>query len=201
MIEKLIAAVWNRLAASNKSTAEQGSGLDLGFQVMDGEVLRHRARLPQSKRAEHLAILGKTGQGKSYFLRHLAGQDVARGQGFVFFDLHGDTMPFLLRLIAAEERKRGADLSEKLIVIEPADPEFSVGLNVLEAEAGQQSYVQLAEFAQQREVLHVPRAHLQNVRVLRHQRDVAQQEGQTGQRFAVGRVAVAGRAPCMLSTP
>src|ERR1035441_10822270 len=57
-------------------------------------------------------------------------------------------MPFLLRLIAAEERKRGADLSEKLIVIEPGDPEFSVGLNVLEAQAGQQSYVQLAEFAQ-----------------------------------------------------
>ena len=57
-------------------------------------------------------------------------------------------MPFLLRLVAAEERKRGADLSEKLIVIEPGDPEFSVGLNVLEAQAGQQSYVQLAEFAQ-----------------------------------------------------
>jgi len=57
-------------------------------------------------------------------------------------------MPFLLRLIAAEERKRGTDLSEKLIVIEPGDPEFSVGLNVLEAQAGPQSYVQLAEFAQ-----------------------------------------------------
>jgi N6-adenosine-specific RNA methylase IME4 len=148
MIEKLIAAAWNRLAASNKSTAEQGSGLDLGFQVIDGEVLRRRAHLPQSKRAEHVAILGKTGQGKSFFLRHLAGQDIQRGQGFVFFDLHGDTMPFLLRLIAAQERKRGADLSEKLIVIEPGDPEFSVGLNVLEAQPGQQSYVQLAEFAQ-----------------------------------------------------
>jgi hypothetical protein len=148
MIEKLIAAAWNRLAASNNSNAEQGSGLDLGFQVIDGEVLRRRAHLPQSKRAEHLAILGKTGQGKSFFLRHLAGQDIQRGQGFVFFDLHGDTMPFLLRLIAAEGRRRGVDLSEKLIVIEPGDPEFSVGLNVLEAQAGQQGYVQLAEFAQ-----------------------------------------------------
>jgi ABC-type sulfate/molybdate transport systems ATPase subunit len=76
MIEKLIAAAWNRLAASNKSTTEQGSGLDLGFQVIDGEILRRRAHLPQSKRAEHLAILGKTGQGKSFFLRHLAGQDI-----------------------------------------------------------------------------------------------------------------------------
>src|ERR1017187_10470002 len=67
MIEKLIAAAWNRLPASNKSTAEQGSGLDLGFQVIDGEILRRRAHLPQSKRAEHLAILGKTGQGQILF--------------------------------------------------------------------------------------------------------------------------------------
>ncbi len=120
----------------------------MGFRVIDGEVARARAYLPDAKRCEHVAILGKTGQGKSFFLRHLAGQDIQRGQGFVFFDLHGDTMPFLLRLIAAEERRRGADLSEKLIVIEPGDPEFSVGLNVLEAQAGQQGYVQLAEFAQ-----------------------------------------------------
>ena len=61
--------------------------------------------MPDSKRCEHLAILGKTGQGKSFFLRHLSGQDVRNRQGFVFFDLHGDTMPFLLRLIAAEERE------------------------------------------------------------------------------------------------
>src|SRR5713226_5222685 len=57
-------------------------------------------------------------------------------------------MPFLLRLVAAEERRTRIDLSEKLIVIEPADPECSIGLNVLEAQDGQQSYVQLAEFAQ-----------------------------------------------------
>ena len=115
MIEKLIAAAWNRLAASNNSNAEQGSGLDLGFQVIDGEVLRRRAHLPQSKRAEHLAILGKTGQGKSFFLRHLAGQDIQRGQGFVFFDLHGDTMPFLLRLIAAEGRRRALNSSRSRV--------------------------------------------------------------------------------------
>jgi hypothetical protein len=81
-------------------------------------------------------------------LRNFSGQDVRNRRGFVFFDLHGDTMPFLLRLVAAEERRLGADLSEKLVIIEPADPEFSIGLNVLEAQEGQQSYLQLAEFAQ-----------------------------------------------------
>ena len=57
-------------------------------------------------------------------------------------------MPFLLSLVADEERRRGTDLSERLVVIEPADPEFSIGLNVLEGQEGQQSYMQLAEFAQ-----------------------------------------------------
>jgi hypothetical protein len=57
-------------------------------------------------------------------------------------------MPFLLKLVAAEEKRTGSDLSERLIVIEPADPDFSIGLNVLEAQAGEHSYVQLAEFAQ-----------------------------------------------------
>ena len=148
MLEKLITITWNRLVAPSRRDDVSGSRLDLGFQVIDGEIQRSRAYLPDSKRCEHAAILGKTGQGKSFFLRHLAAQDIRARRGFVFFDLHGDTMPFLLRLIAAEERRTGTDLSDRLIVIEPADPEFSIGLNVLEAQAGQQNYVQLAEFAQ-----------------------------------------------------
>src|SRR5882762_9561561 len=50
--------------------------------------------------------------------------------------------------MAAEERRTGTDLRDRLIVIEPADAEFSIGLNVLEAQEGQQNYVQLSEFAQ-----------------------------------------------------
>jgi Helicase HerA, central domain len=148
MIERLITSAWNRLIAPGNRNRESGSRLDLGFQIVDGEVQRTRGYLLDSKRCEHIAILGKTGQGKSFFLRHLSGQDVRDGSGFVFFDLHGDTMPCLLRLVAAEERRTGRDLSDRLIVIEPADSEFSIGLNVLEAQQGQQSYVQLAEFAQ-----------------------------------------------------
>ncbi|HEX3822680.1 MAG TPA: DUF87 domain-containing protein [Candidatus Sulfotelmatobacter sp.] len=148
MFEKLLASVWNRLATPNKSTGDRDSGLDLGSQVIDGEVQRESAYLPHSSRAEHVAILGKTGQGKSFFLRHLSGQDIRAGQGFVFFDLHGDTMSFLLGQVAAEERRQGRDLSERLIVIEPGDAEYSIGLNVLESGGGPDSYLQLAEFAQ-----------------------------------------------------
>src|SRR6202790_4673233 len=140
MIERLITSTWNRFVAPRNPNQKTGSRLDLGFQVVDAEVQRSRAYLPDSKRCEHAAILGKTGQGKSFFLRHLASQDIRDRRGFVFFDLHGDTMPFLLRRVAAEERASGADLSDRLIVIEPADAEFSIGLNVLEAQAGQHNY-------------------------------------------------------------
>jgi hypothetical protein len=63
----------------------------------------------------------------------LASQDINCGRGFVFFDLHGDATPVLLQLLARQEQITRADLSTKVIVIEPADTEVSVGLNVLEA--------------------------------------------------------------------
>ena len=146
MIERLLAAVWNWFAARDKPA--RGTGLDLGFRVRDGEVLRDHVFLPHAKRPEHVAILGKTGQGKSRLIHHISSQDVRQDRGFVCFDHHGDTTPFLLRVVAAEERRRKVDLSERLIVIEPADPEYSIGLNVLENVGEQHSYLQLAEFAQ-----------------------------------------------------
>lgn len=148
MLERLLVSIWNRIAAPASVDRDSGQRLDLGSRIVDGELQRSRVYLPDSRRCEHMAILGKTGQGKSFFLRHLSTQDIRARSGFVFFDLHGDSTPFLLRCIAAEERRTGSDLSDRLIVIEPGDPEFSIGLNVLEAQDGQQSYTQLAEFAQ-----------------------------------------------------
>jgi hypothetical protein len=148
MIERIFASIWNRAVTPRSRPEPARSRLDVGYRITDGQVQSTRAYVPDARRCEHIAILGKTGQGKSFLLRHASGQDIRGRRGFVFFDLHGDTMPFLLKLVAAEEKKTGSDLSERLIVIEPADPEFSIGLNVLEAQAGEHSYVQLAEFAQ-----------------------------------------------------
>src|ERR1700685_3443728 len=81
-------------------------------------------------------------------LQYFASQDTRADRGFVFFDLHGDATPVLLRLIAKREKTTNRDLSQKLIVIEPADREFSVGLNFIDQSTGQNSFVQIAEFAQ-----------------------------------------------------
>lgn len=76
-----------------------------------------------------------------------AQQDIRQGSGFCFLDLHGDTTPFLLATLAAEERRRGVDLSHRVILIEPGDPDYSAGINLLEAPPGQDLHTQIAEFA------------------------------------------------------
>jgi DNA helicase HerA-like ATPase len=48
----------------------------------------------------HIAVLGKSGSGKSSLLKYMARQDIEADRGFVYFDLHGDAAPFLLRSIS-----------------------------------------------------------------------------------------------------
>ena len=146
LIEQSITNIWNRF--HRRSSDRFYVGLNVGTEVLDGHVTRVPVAIPQNRRAEHIAILGKTGSGKSMLLRHFAAQDIRAGRGFVFFDLHGDATPILLKLIAERERVRHEDLSRGLIVIAPADPDHSVGLNFIDQTTGQNSFVQIAEFAQ-----------------------------------------------------
>jgi hypothetical protein len=112
----------------------------------DGRTSSRPVTLPHSRRAEHLVLLGKTGTGKSSALLHFSTQDIAADRGFVHFDLHGETTRQLLALLAAEERRRRQDLSDRIILVEPADRLASIGLNVLvAADDNQQQFVRIAE--------------------------------------------------------
>src|SRR6266853_5795490 len=135
-VEQIVAAALNRIVSGRSKAGK--SDLILGRKIHDGQVSKVSVGIPQNRRPEHIAILGKTGTGKSSLLKHFVLQDIHADRGFVFFDLHGDAQDFLLASIAEQERIRKLDLSSRLSVIEPGDPEFSVGLNVLESEAGQQ---------------------------------------------------------------
>lgn len=149
LIEKLIARVWNGvISRRRRKNSGKQSGLNFGLVIRDGQVTKARFSVGHGKRAEHVAVLGKTGSGKSYFLRHLMSQDISAGHGFVAFDLHGDATPFLLQRLAEREQREHIDLSEKVIVIDPADAYSSIGLNVLETREGQSSFVQITEFTQ-----------------------------------------------------
>ena len=144
-IEKLVISIWNRIQG-RRTVKPEGHGVTLGYQVVEETVTERRLSLSQTRRTMHIAVLGKTGSGKSSLLRFMAQQDIEAGRGLIYFDLHGDATPFLLGVIAAQEAKLGQELHERLIYIAPADKEFSVGLNPLEtAEA---SFVPISEFAQ-----------------------------------------------------
>lgn len=144
MIEIIIANLWNRLLHAFRPRLK--GGLFLGFLLADGRITKNKIFLPQRARSEHLVIIGKTGTGKSYFLRSLCVQDIGR-RGFVYFDHHGDTTPALLSLIADEEKRSGTDLSSRVIVIRPADPEWTVGFNPLDEVDQQRQFVEVAGIA------------------------------------------------------
>jgi energy-coupling factor transporter ATP-binding protein EcfA2 len=145
-LEQLIAALFNRLRGRGRGARFEGRGVDLGFRVVDGQITKQRVTLTSTRRSMHIAVLGKTGSGKSSLLRHLAEQDIAADRGFLYFDIHGADTPLLLRAINARERREHQHLSPKTILIEPADPIVSVGLNPLEGEGS--DFVRIAELAQ-----------------------------------------------------
>jgi DNA helicase HerA-like ATPase len=140
-IENITANTWNRMMRLFKRRLT--GGLVLGTIIADGRVTKLKYFLPQLKRAEHLVILGKTGQGKSFLILFLCLQDIRSGRGFVIFDPHGSLIPLILQAIAFEEKRTGKDLSSKVILIEPANQICSVGFNPLEGSKGQHSFVSI----------------------------------------------------------
>lgn len=144
LADRLVSRTWNLLAGLGRKRLKDG--LWLGFEIQDGRTTRKKVFLPHIRRAEHISITGKTGTGKSYFLRSQIVQDLERRNGIVLFDIHGDLTPFVLQAVAALEKKTGQDLSKRLIVVDPSDPDYSCGFNVLETRGEQNVYRLIAEF-------------------------------------------------------
>jgi DNA helicase HerA-like ATPase len=138
-IENVFVNSFNRLSHAGKATLK--GGLPLGHLVFDERVTAKPYFLPTAVRAQHIAILGKTGSGKSYFIRHMAQHEVDAGRGFALFDLHGDLIPPILRYIAA---KRPGD-QKRVIVIDPVNPVWAVGQNPLEAHDEYSRFREVAE--------------------------------------------------------
>jgi hypothetical protein len=147
-LEQLLVRGANRLMRARERRPASEPGVLLGRAASDNGTPGAPVRLEDAVRSQHVAIVGKTGSGKTSLIRVLGEDDIRRGRGFVSIDLHGDTTPFLLRALAAEEKRRRADLSERVVVIDPSDPAWAVGLNPLEASTEADRFVQLAEVAQ-----------------------------------------------------
>lgn len=77
-------------------------------------------------RLKHTHIIGATGTGKSTLLAHMILQDINNGFGISLFDPHGDLIDDVIARMPKEA-------IERVVLIDPADSEFPIGLNILQA--------------------------------------------------------------------
>ncbi len=81
--------------------------------------------LPED-RQRHMYIIGKTGTGKSEFLKDMILQDIRNGEGVAVIDPHGDLIEGVLPLIPPQR-------AEDVIMFDPSDTQRPIGLNIMEA--------------------------------------------------------------------
>ncbi len=98
-------------------------GLLLGVVKYRGQ--EHPVRIKQADRRRHMYIIGKSGSGKSEFIKAMVKQDIEAGRGVCVIDPHGDLAQDCLAFVP----KHRAD---DVIYFSPADAERPMGLNLLE---------------------------------------------------------------------
>lgn len=106
------------------------SGLYLGKSVYRG--ISKPIYIQRDDRRRHMYVIGKTGVGKSEFLKEMILQDIRNGEGVCFIDPH-DTIDKLLPLIPPER-------AEDVILFDPSDTTRPMGLNMLEAQNEEQKH-------------------------------------------------------------
>ncbi|MBI2477062.1 type IV secretion system DNA-binding domain-containing protein, partial [Candidatus Uhrbacteria bacterium] len=77
-------------------------------------------------RRRHMYIIGKTGMGKTTLIENMVLQDIYNGHGVCYIDPHGDTVEKLLNYIPSWR-------INDVVYFNPADLDYPVGFNVLEA--------------------------------------------------------------------
>lgn len=106
-------------------------GLFIGLSTYRG--IKRSVFLSEDDRRRHMYIIGKTGTGKTEFLKDLVMQDIRSGKGVCFIDPHGDAIRDILELIPPER-------AEDVIYFNPADTERPMGLNLLQAKTEDQKH-------------------------------------------------------------
>ncbi|GAI89405.1 unnamed protein product, partial [marine sediment metagenome] len=92
------------------------------------------AKIAEKDRTTHLYVIGATGTGKTKFLEFLIQQDIEKGNGFGVIDPHGDLIEDIKGFLACcyDDPRDEKKISERVVLIEPTDPDFSVTFNPLD---------------------------------------------------------------------
>lgn len=100
------------------------TGLFIGRSTFRG--LSRPVHMLQEDRARHMYIIGKTGTGKSQFLKQMILQDIENGEGLCVVDPHGDLVEDILLRVPPSR-------AEDVIVFDPSDTQRPMGINIMEA--------------------------------------------------------------------
>lgn len=106
-------------------------GIYLGASVYRGD--RREVFMNQDDRRRHMYIIGKTGTGKSEFLKEMILQDIEAGRGVCAVDPHGEFVEDILQLMPPER-------ADDVIYFNPSDLTRPMGLNMMEADTEEQRH-------------------------------------------------------------
>lgn len=90
--------------------------------------INQRFAIKATDRLRHMYIIGKTGVGKSTFMEQIILGDIYAGEGVGVIDPHGELIEHLLEKIPPERIK-------DVVIFDPGDTEFPVGLNMIESDS------------------------------------------------------------------
>lgn len=106
-------------------------GLRIGKSVYRGQ--EREIFMSQDDRRRHMYIIGKTGTGKSEFLKEMILQDIEAGRGVCAIDPHGEFVEDLLQLMPPER-------AEDVIYFNPSDLDRPMGMNMMECDTEEQQH-------------------------------------------------------------
>lgn len=99
------------------------NGLWLGRSIYRGQ--ERNIYMGDRDRMRHMYIIGRTGTGKTEFLKSMIIQDMRAGRGLCFLEPHGEGIEELMELVPPER-------AEDVIFFDPSDQDRPIGFNLLE---------------------------------------------------------------------
>src|ERR687895_2075867 len=111
--------------------------LDLGWYYSEEKDQLQMAKILLKDRAIHMYVIGASGSGKTKFLEFPIQQDIKLGNGFCIIDPHGDLVEETRGFLACHYREtQDESIFDRVIIVDPTDPKYTVGFNVLEIPPG-----------------------------------------------------------------
>ncbi|NBP57315.1 DUF87 domain-containing protein [bacterium] len=115
---------WITSKASHPPVDLPHTGLLIGKNVYRGEEVE--VRVQGEDRRRHMYLIGQTGTGKSSLMKKMIQEDLQAGHGLALLDPNGDFAVEVLGMIPPHRM-------DDVIYFNPADINYPMGLNILEA--------------------------------------------------------------------